>query len=57
MERMPRKQSGDECAAPQRAGRAAQKNKQQQRVGDVKEQVDEMVPARVDPEKCAVSLM
>ena len=54
MQRMPREQRRDERAAPQRAGGSTQKDKQQQGICDVEEQVDEMMRAGVDTEQRAV---
>jgi hypothetical protein len=54
---MPRKKRGHKRAAPGRASRAGEKDKQQECVRRVVQQIDQMMAAGVDAKQSAIELM
>ena len=57
MERMPGKQGGDQCAAPDSACDPAQKKENQKCVGNMEEQADRVMAGRIEAEQRAIQLV
>ena len=54
VQRVHRKEGGDEGAAPQRAGQFLEQQEQEQRVGDMEEQVGEVMAGRIQLEQLTI---